>query len=174
VRPGHRGGHGHQQRRDTERSLVQSLERTLRTSGDFDRWPALRWTHELAAELHATNVAAQSAVPGRYVPPPHEPFTEAWSVLDQQRQAEIGHQTDIANDAGRREKLLRQRLTALRRRVDLGPNETLPPALWSAAASIRRGVQSLPMPEIESGATLPLGPRSRVSLDRLREQGAWN
>lgn len=173
MRRGHRGGHGHQQRRDAERSLVQSLERTQRTSGDFDRWPAPRWTHELAAELQAANVAVQSASPGRYVPPSHEPFTEAWSELDAQRQAEILHQTDIANETERRERLLRQRLAALRSARHLGPTETVPPELWSAAAKIRNGVQALPIPDMEPGATLPLGPRSRVGLDRLREQGVW-
>ena len=174
MRKGHRGGGGHQTRRDAARSETRLPTRADSTDPRY--WPAPRWTHDMADEAAAANDRRYAAAQhGAYLPPAREPVTEAWGELAAQRDAETVHQTDIANATAHREAQIRQGLKDMRharqeRGRPLRPYEALPPELWPVAAGIRQRGRSLPLSSPEPGATRPLGPGAFAPLRRLTKQ----
>ena len=170
MRTGHRGGKGHQDRRDSARSEARTPTRADSTDPRY--WPAPHWTHEMADEAVAANRRRYAAArAGAYLPPSREPVAEAWGELGAQRDAETVHRTDMANAAAHREAQIRQGLNDMRhacqeRGRHLRSYEALPPDLWPVAAGILRRGRSLPLPSPEPGATRPLGPGAFAPLHR--------
>ena len=168
MRKGHRGGRGHQARRDALRAEVRSSAAGRPDSTDHRYWPAPRWTHERAAELRALNAGDRNAAPPGVLPAPlHEPVTEAWRELAHQREAEAVHLVDYANviDAAN------AAVDTLRPTGVQGSWRPLPGGKRSQAAARRNAAYAAAA--LEPGATLPLGHRSRISLGTLRDRGVF-
>ncbi len=161
-------GLGHKARRDGVRSEARRPP-TRPDSADPRYLPAPRWTHELAAELHARNIShLNAALPGVLPAPLHEPATEAWRELAHQREAEAVHLVDYSNaiaDAN-------AAVDTLRPTGAQGSWRPLPAAKRSQAAARRNTAYAAAA--LEPGATLPLGHRSRISLGTLRDHGAFS
>ena len=159
-------GLGHKARRDGARSEARRAP-TRPDSTDHRYFPAPRWTHELAAELHARNTSHLNAALLGVLPAPlHEPVTEAWRELAHQREAETVHLVDYSNaidDAN-------AAVDALRPIGAQGSWRPLPGGKRSQAAARRNAVYAVAA--VEPGATLPLGQRCRVSLATLRDRAA--
>ena len=168
VRKGHRGGRGHQARRDAIRSEAQSVGGGRPDSTDLRYAPAPRWTHERAAELRTRNTVDRNAAPSGVFPPPlHEPVTEAWRELAYQREAETVHLVDYTNAIA----AANAAVDALRPTDAQGSWRPLPTGKRSEAAARRDAAYAAAA--VESGAVLPLGHRSRVSLATLRDRGVF-
>ena len=177
MRKGHRGGRGHQARRDALRSEARAADCGRPDSTDLRYSPSPRWTHERAAELRTrTTVDRNAAPPGLFPAPLHEPVTEAWRELAHQREAEAVHLVDHANAIAAADAAV----DALRLGATCGraaqpavarPWRPLPGGKWSQALALRSASYATAV--VEPGATLPLGPKNRISLATLRDRGAF-
>ena len=155
MRKGHRGGHGHQARRDALRSEDQSVTAGRSDSTDPRYWPAPHWTHDLADALHTDSQAPI---------PKHAAVDVAWTVLAQQRAAEARHRLDLAKAEEARTCALQQGLSNLRDRCGVPQGAPLPQQTWIAARAVHQASRLVPTPSPAPGATMPLGPDSRRPL----------
>ena len=159
MRKGHRGGGGHQTRRDAARSETRLPTRADSTDPRY--WPAPRWTHDMADEAAAANDRRYAAAQhGAYLPPAREPVTEAWGELAAQRGAETVHRLDLALAREQMRQAAQQAVAATRQPAGRGRGVApLVPQAWAAVrAAARKASCSAQIQSPEPGATRALGP----------------
>lgn len=163
MRTGHRGGKGHQDRRDSARSEARTPTRADSTDPRY--WPAPHWTHEMADEAAAANGRRYAAARvGAYLPPSREPVAEAWGELGAQRDAETVHRLDLALAREQMHQAAVQAALAVRGR-GAGPgaqprgDRPVPPQEWGQVRTAARAARAaLEIPLTEPGATRSLAP----------------
>ncbi len=164
----HQAAGGSQARRNALRSEVRATAGGRADSTNPRYWPAPHWTHNMAADAAAANARRwATAQHGEYIPPPHEPVTEAWAELEAQREAETRHRLDLARAREQMRRAEDQAALGVRRRRGAScawprRDATVPPQEWgdTRRAAARAAVRGVRISPPQPGATRPLGPRA--------------